>query len=195
MTQQAETRRVAGWLNDLAVLTAGSAPLADAKARAATMAGVLADDYPTAAFCRPSLTHVASKCRFFPSYAELCEHLGGWWQGHRPEPSTVYTPDAWSQRVAAEHSEAIEDWTDPGKVRAAIRALIDHPMRGVLGHMLAGLVGRHAPQHLGLFPPEWIEASPDQPQRLNDRAPRPRHLTPEQIDAEKTRLSQPRSAA
>jgi hypothetical protein len=85
-------RHITGWLNDLANLTAGNPPLEDIKLRAGAMASMLADQFPEAAFTRASLAHVARKCTFFPSYAELCDALLPWWQDNRPTTAITYDP-------------------------------------------------------------------------------------------------------
>lgn len=94
MSDPGTLRHVTAWLADLANLTVGNAPLADSKTKIAALASVLADDYPAAAYNRQSLTHVAGACRFFPSYAEICQHLGGWWMAHRPPQTTIAGPAA-----------------------------------------------------------------------------------------------------
>ena len=79
----------------------------------------MAEDFPAdAAFCRESLRHVASECRFFASYAEVHRSLGVWWKENRPhvpalpppvpEPREPPTPEALAdvratvRRLAAE---------------------------------------------------------------------------------------------
>lgn len=183
MNDRNDVRHVAGWLTDLANLTAGSAPLADSKTKIAALALILAGDYPGIAFNRHSLSAVARQCRFFPSYAELCEHLGAWWRDHRPTPVAIASPlsDTWSQRVEADHAQAASDWKDPAIVRASVRSLIDHPRRMELGHMLGSLIGRHAPENLAFLPAEWQEASPERARGGMSESPKARHLTPEQL--------------
>lgn len=85
MNRQAEARHVGAWLNDLALLTAGDIPLSETKAKIAALAGVLADDYPAEAFCRQSLTEIGRRIHAFPSYGQLCEHLGAWWAANQPQ--------------------------------------------------------------------------------------------------------------
>lgn len=94
MTSKADLQHVMGWLADLANMTAGSAPLADIKPKITTMAAMLADKFPAAAYCRQSLDAVASECRFFPPYSDVIKHLGGWWRVHRPEQPTIPAPQA-----------------------------------------------------------------------------------------------------
>ena len=75
---------VAKWLADLADLTAGTVPLPDAKTKIAALSLILAEEYPQAAFTRPSLTEVARHCKYFPSFAEICTHLTAWWRENQP---------------------------------------------------------------------------------------------------------------
>jgi len=83
-TSRRDLHNLTAWLADLANLTAGTVPLPDAKAKIATIASGLAEEYPPAAFNRTSLLHVARQCKFFPSYGELTTHLTAWWNDNRP---------------------------------------------------------------------------------------------------------------
>lgn len=87
------TEHVAVWLNDLAIITAGNAPLADSRAKVAALASMLATEFPPEAFCRDSLQHVAAECTFFPSYAELTRVLRGWLKD-QPSPFVQRITDA-----------------------------------------------------------------------------------------------------
>lgn len=71
--------------------------------------------------------------------------------------------DALRRKLAAEHATAEASWGNLSEIAvyAKVRALRDHPMRPILGRMLAAAVRRHAPQHLGLLPPEFLEATDD----------------------------------
>src|SRR5215472_9384616 len=104
-------RRIAGWLNDLATITAGTAPLADAKAKIAALSALLIDEFPEAAFCKQSLVHVAASCKFFPTFSELRDALTAWWRENKPTkaiegPQSEWTDDernylaAWHRRRA-----------------------------------------------------------------------------------------------
>jgi hypothetical protein len=83
-TARRDLHNITGWLADLANMTAGTSPLADAKAKIASLASGLVEEYPPAAFTRGSLLHVARQCKFMPSYAELTTHLTAWWNDNRP---------------------------------------------------------------------------------------------------------------
>jgi hypothetical protein len=185
MPMPANHAAVRDWLKALGSLTAGSLPAAEADRKLGAYAPLLAADYPATAFCPGSLAAVARQCRFFPAYAELCEHLDAWSRDNRPpQIEAPPTTDPWAERVDRERAEAAADWADPAKVRASIRSLIDHPMRATLGPMLAALVGRHAPANVALLPQEWQTAGPDTPRDHDARpAVRASPLTPEQLQA------------
>jgi hypothetical protein len=163
MTATRTEREVAIWLTDLGKLTAGHAPLADAKAKIATLSAALAAEFDASTFNRASLLHVARRCKFFPTFGEACEALAEWRKEH-PRHVAIAAPisdpnEDLRRKHREEHEVAEASWhgiTDT-QIRAKIRALDGHPMRLMLGHMLATAIRRHAPQHLGLLPPEFIE--------------------------------------
>lgn len=61
------------WISALGTLTATKPGEADGDAKARAYAAML--EYPGSAFSRASLDAAARKFRWFPSYAEVCEHL------------------------------------------------------------------------------------------------------------------------
>lgn len=61
------------WISALGTLTASKPGEADGDAKARACAAML--EYPSSAFSRASLDAAARKFRWFPSYAEVCEHL------------------------------------------------------------------------------------------------------------------------
>ena len=61
------------WITALGTLTATKPGEADGDAKARAYAAML--EYPASAFSRASLDAAARKFRWFPSYAEVCEHL------------------------------------------------------------------------------------------------------------------------
>jgi hypothetical protein len=172
-------RLVTSWLSDLANLTAGTAPLADAKTKVAAIAGMLAEDFPAGAFTRQSLAVVARTCKFFPSYAELCDTLSPWWLQHRPPPrQPLLGTDNDNERQAREEQERSDSWrniTDEA-IRAKIRSLHGHPKRQELGHFLAIAVKRNAPAKLGMLPPEWLDA-PTEPAKVIELRRPPQAVT------------------
>lgn len=62
--------------------------------------------------------------------------------------------------------ECRDSWTGitPEQIRAKIRALDGHPMRALLGRVLAGAIAKYAPRHLGLLEPEWVKAHQELPE-------------------------------
>jgi hypothetical protein len=85
MTQRDHIRIVTGWLTDLANLTAGTAPLADAKGKIYALSLALSEEFPYAAtFTKVSLYHVSRAATFFPAHAVLSKLLGEWWDANRP---------------------------------------------------------------------------------------------------------------
>ena len=155
---------IAGWLNDLAVLTAGSQPIADAKAKVAAYAGMLAEEYPAAAFSRASLRHVAERCKFFPSYAELYEALGGWWKDNRPRPVAITGDQPATIRQREIEREVHDSWANEtaDAVKARVANIEHGPFALAVGRALAAALGSHAPHHLPLLPLAW-RTDPDNP--------------------------------
>jgi len=114
---------ISGWLYELANLTAGSAPLNDAKAKVASIATALADDFPADAFSRQSLIAVARECKFFPSYAELVAVLSPWWREHRPTPTAIAGPAAYEHIPTPRRMPTKEEIEDISA--SAARAIAD----------------------------------------------------------------------
>lgn len=71
--QPAPIDLVKRWLEALGALVAAAPGEAEAARKIHAMATML--EFPASAFNRASLNAAARKFRFFPSYAELCEHL------------------------------------------------------------------------------------------------------------------------
>jgi len=95
-----------------------------------------------------------------PTFGEISNALSAWWQDNAPTANVPLiagpVQDAWRQRVERERAEARADWEQPGKVLASLRGLEGHPRRLEFGRMLAALVNRHAPENVGLLPPEFL---------------------------------------
>jgi len=87
-------QHIGSWLTDLANLSAGGAPISDARAKIAAMTAAISEDFPHQAFNRQSLMAVSRKCKFFPSYAELHEALSAWVGENRPRPLSLPGPEA-----------------------------------------------------------------------------------------------------
>jgi hypothetical protein len=86
-----DTSRIIGtWLNDLAAMTAGQTPLADAKAKIATIAEVLLCDFPDQrCYSKQSLYAAAREFKWFPTYAELSSFMAKWWEANRPRHTAL----------------------------------------------------------------------------------------------------------
>jgi hypothetical protein len=74
------------WLKALGTLTAGTMQADEADAKLRAYAPLLSQQFRPTAFTAPSLEHVASQCRFFPSYAEVVKYLGEYVRDH---PQTI----------------------------------------------------------------------------------------------------------
>ena len=122
-------------------------------------------DFPDAAFCLDSLDHVATKRTSPPSYGDLRSDLADWWKRHRPQPTAIEGKQPATAAQDAIDRDVRESWANitAAEVRAKIRALEGHKMRATLGHFIATAIGKHAPHHLGLLPPEWIDEPPGEP--------------------------------
>ncbi|HEY2619633.1 MAG TPA: hypothetical protein VGI78_19990 [Acetobacteraceae bacterium] len=172
MTATSTERVAAGWLGDLGKLTAGAAPLADARAKIAALASALAEEFDASAFNRNSLIFVARQCKFFPSFGEAYQALTEWRQDHPlPPRHTAITGqvdgpnEQQLRKVQEEHDVAEESWrgiSEPA-IFAKIRALDGLPtaIRLSMGRILATALRRHAPRMLGLLPPEFLTANDD----------------------------------
>lgn len=143
------------WTIALGILTAGNMTRADAEMKLRAYVPLLQDNFPPAAFTQDSLHHVARQCKWFPSYAEVVEHLGSWWKEHRPPLRALPPPDIPPPRPPATPEEIEYVHARVAEVIAALRtSAIDRDTQGR---------------------PLDIETGP--------LAPRPRYLTPEQLDA------------
>lgn len=83
MAAHDHSERIRKWLQGLADCTAaGSEPVT--VARIATMAEMLAMDFPPAAFTSAALHHCTQGQRFFPALDDLRRALHAWWDPRRP---------------------------------------------------------------------------------------------------------------
>jgi hypothetical protein len=156
-------RLIANWLTDLGKLTAGSAPLPDAKGKIAAMTLALAEEFDASAFTRDSLTFVARRCKFFPTFGEATSALSEWRKEHPRQPAiaaSVHDPNTELHRKhEAEKVQAEASWrtTTEQQVRAKVRSLEGHPFRDTLGRMLATALRRHQPGLVAHLPPEFLK--------------------------------------
>jgi hypothetical protein len=143
-------------------------------------------DLPDRAFTEASLTFVAPKLPRSPRLGQLREALNGYLRSIDGLPDhTLADNETTRERKRQAEREAFlaHEWDDPAGIRERIRTC-----NGELKflRLLAALVHRHAPQHLGLLPPAAI-ASVDEPApepgRFVAPPPRPAYFTPEQLRA------------
>jgi hypothetical protein len=80
------------WTIALGVLTAGNMTRVEAEMKLRAYVPLLLENFPPAAFTQDSLHFVASQCKWFPSYAEVIEHLRTWWHDNRPRPVAIAPP-------------------------------------------------------------------------------------------------------
>lgn len=197
MTRRDHLHAITSWLNDLNDLTAGHAPLVDAKRKIAALAAALSEEYPAGAFTRQSLVVVAKASTFFPGFGEICKTLSPWWLERRPQPLAITSDQPASVKQREIEREVRESWQGitAEQARAKIRALNGNPMRLTLGHMLASALRKHAPQHLGLLPPEWLADRTEPADVVALRQPRTTALSPDQLATARTEMQKTRAAA
>lgn len=71
-------REITDWLGRLGLLTAVNMPAAEARIKAQAYAPMLDKEFAKAFFTEKSLAFVSRRCKWFPSYGELCEALSAW---------------------------------------------------------------------------------------------------------------------
>jgi hypothetical protein len=131
------------WLKALGTLTAGSMPVEEAHAKIAAYSALLASRFPPEAYTGASLEYVGAACKFFPSYAELVEHLGAWWRDNRPR----------EQRLPAIANDP------PKSRRAPTEAEIAH-VDAQLAALRADLAANRPPARSDKIQPRYL--TPDQ---------------------------------
>ena len=65
---------------------------ADVLSRVGEYAALLCGEMECGAFTDASFAYVAARCRFFPAYAELLDHLRAWWRENRPALPALPAP-------------------------------------------------------------------------------------------------------
>lgn len=168
------------WLGELRQLTRDGKDRVT-KEQLAAYAKIIAEDFNPLCLTTASARWVAEQYEFFPAWKPLRAALVQWSidNPRTAKPAGQLSPDAqeWFDELAGNDAhrqrEADRDqrirasWADPGNVRASAQLLDDHPRRLIMGRMLAGLVGRHAPQNLAFLPPGWQrKETPDAVQQL-----------------------------
>jgi hypothetical protein len=90
--QSIHVRVVREWLVSLGVLSAVSISRQEAELKLSAFVPMLMREFTDAAFTPESLSYVARRCKYFPTYGELCEYLSDWWREHRPMPPRLAPP-------------------------------------------------------------------------------------------------------
>ena len=172
----------AEWMATLAPLIRPRAPLP-----AATQLGNMLrflGDIPDVAFTEASLSAIAPKLSRSPSYPQMRAALDAYVRSLAP-PVERSDDDSETMRERRRHAERdrwlAQDWDNAAGIRGAIRTCDGDPR---FLRMLAALVQRHAPQHLGLLPPAALATLEDddpEPFRAPIAPPRPAYLTPDQL--------------
>lgn len=126
----ARTDTVRDWLKALGVLTATSMSPADAKAKIAAYAPMLAAEYADWCFTNASLAACAKALRFFPAYGELAAALSEWRHNNTPpgayDKPRIAGPTGQRDDAAAERLDR-EWWT----ARIDAIASLTHPVAAV----------------------------------------------------------------
>jgi hypothetical protein len=171
------------FMGKLAELIRPRSPLA-ASTQLAKMLPFLTD-MPDGAFCEGSLQALAGKLKRSPSFADVRAALDSYCRVHGlgtlapatppPETTTERERRDWDARQDALHAE----WNDPAGIRARIRTC-DGDLRWL--RVLAALVAKWAPQHLGLLPPLALASSATVGEIIPPPATRAAYLTPAQLD-------------
>ena len=103
------------WLVSLAQLTAVRLSHDEISAFIETTTPMLAMRFPNEALTPPSLEHVASQCKYLPSYGEIVPLLREHWRQHRPLPLTLPAP-------VHRHEPTEEERTHVARVTAELTA-------------------------------------------------------------------------
>src|SRR5215469_10170826 len=186
MSRQAtHVQVVRQWLTSLGILTAVNATRVEVEMKLAAYVPMLLDRFTDACFTTTSLEYCASRAaKGFPTYSELAAWLSEWWRDRRPVPPALPAPDSSASAQRAREAAALAaEWDDIPGIRRRIADLEDDP-RSL--RLLCAAVQRHAPQHLGWFPPAVIEAmrqdAPVPPPADDGHRATARYLTPAQLD-------------
>lgn len=149
------------WLAALAIATRPMDP-EKAAANLVKMLPLLAD-YPDDAFNAQTLKAVASAATVTPNYRQITTVFDAWRGETFVPPRPLPSPESFrptSQYPSRE--EIAASWQDAANVRASIRRIqeLEHEeirVTSALQRALIAALTRHAPGHLGLLPPAWLE--------------------------------------
>jgi len=129
-------------------------------------------------FTEETLRFLARRLPRRPTSMEIREALDAFDKSQQPKPAAVQERDAWADRQAFLR----KDWDDPAAILRKVQQC-DGNVNWL--RLLASVVAKYAPQHLGLIPPAILERfDDDDGGRIGEelrRAPS-RYLDPEMLD-------------
>lgn len=104
---RASQAHVGHFLAKLGRLCAGNIALEDAMLKAEAYAPLLAAEFQAEVFTPESLAAVASQCKFFPAYGELCDYLRSWWRDNKPFVPALPAPQPKPRTPATEEEKLV----------------------------------------------------------------------------------------
>lgn len=113
-------------------------------------------DLPESWFTEPAINEVFLKLRSLKSADRIRKTLKEFHAKHpqhTPKTSPKSEPDHWKNREQILATE----WDNTAAIARKVRECTGHPMRYFLLHQLATILAKHAPQHLGLIPPDVLQ--------------------------------------
>ncbi len=116
-------REITDWLGRLGLLTAVNMPAAEARIKAQAYAPMLSREFHLSVFNADCLAFVARRCKWFPCYGELCDHLSAYRRepGNAPPPLDVPRIEAPPQR--AEREPTADERASADAMVARLKAL------------------------------------------------------------------------
>jgi ribosomal protein S18 acetylase RimI-like enzyme len=174
MTTASDLKHIARWVSKVRKQTSAGKEDVDADSME-TVTEWLAQDFPVALFT-PESAKLAAECAngYWPRWAVLRACLVEYQtqvaarsnqarigndisDSLRDHIEQLQGSPAHFARIASERVAIRQQWADPARVRASLWNIeANHPFREMLGRLLYRIVHRHAPQNLGLFPPDFI---------------------------------------
>lgn len=116
------TRLVSEWLATLGPLVSGNANRAENEARLRAFIPLLVEEFPAEVFTPKSLTFVARRCKWFPTFGEVCAHLSDWHREQRPITATRPALEAPAPAIRTGPTE---------EEKAQVRATVDNLLREI----------------------------------------------------------------
>ena len=120
MSNHDKLATITEWLLALTTLCAGKLNPSELRVRASTYVPLLAAEYPDYYFSQEMLAGVARRCKWFPSYAELCDAIEAArkpiWQRELAARPRLEAPRAWVALPSAPE----EPYESPEEVKAIL---------------------------------------------------------------------------